>query len=610
MLRLALAIGGTALCCLGACRDRRPAERFDDAAPSRNVCRSTAERGARAQGARRALRAAARSRDARRAHDPVAARPAARPLHGLPEARASTARSSTACRRRRSASDSASVRDRHARAAGDPVARGLAGGACRARRRRCDPRDRRRLDARHRHRGRARAPAGRRQQDGSRAARCGPPTRATSATSASRASASSTHAVSWRDIGTGSRRVRVIRIATFAPASRDRVRALAAQAPKVVLDLRGDPGGLLDEAVDTASIFVRKGPHRLVVRRERRLPPALRDEHRRSRRCRWPCSSIGRTASAAEIVAAAIGDHKRGAIVGTRTFGKGSLQSVEPLANGAALKLTIAEYRTPKGRDLHGRGVLPTIPSTREHALSLALRRSAREPARPLSTARWPTPGAPTVVRGRAPGTLPRRRAVPRAGRADQPRAARLARRRAGRARRRRGARGSGQGHRAARPPERHSCPDARRADRGRRRHALPRAGARGGARAPPSSPTGSTRTASTCASSSTRHGRPAGRPRLRRRDLGRRRRRCADRLRAHRRRRIPRATRARRLDREASQTSVLGVRPGPRRADAAARALERRVLAEAGSTIDARSPSRCASTRRCDRASRASSAR
>ncbi len=81
-----------------------------------------------------------------------------------------------------------------------------------------------------------------------------------------------------------------------------------------------------------------------------------------------------RTASAAEIVAAAIGDHKRGAIVGTRTFGKGSLQSVEPLANGGALKLTIAEYRTPKGRDLHGRGVIPTIRATPKHALSLALR--------------------------------------------------------------------------------------------------------------------------------------------------------------------------------------------------------------------------------------------
>lgn len=181
-----------------------------------------------------------------------------------------------------------------------------------------------------------------------------------------------THPVSWRDIGTGSRRVRVIRISTFASGVARKVRALATNAPKVILDLRGDPGGLLDEAVDTASVFVRKGPivswyganvgYHLRVATNSSLPP-------------MPLAVLvdRRTASAAEIVAAAIGDHKRGAIVGTRTFGKGSLQSVQPLANGAALKLTIAEYSTPKGRDLHGRGVLPTIPTEPGRALSLAL---------------------------------------------------------------------------------------------------------------------------------------------------------------------------------------------------------------------------------------------
>jgi carboxyl-terminal processing protease len=181
-----------------------------------------------------------------------------------------------------------------------------------------------------------------------------------------------THPVSWRDIGKGSRRVRVIRISTFAAGVARQVRSLATKAPKVILDLRGDPGGLVDEAVDTASIFVHRGPivswyganvgYHLRVATNSSLPP-------------MPLAVLvdRRTASAAEIVAAAIGDHKRGAIVGTRTFGKGSLQSVQPLANGAALKITIAEYSTPKGRDLHGRGVLPTIPATRTHALSLAL---------------------------------------------------------------------------------------------------------------------------------------------------------------------------------------------------------------------------------------------
>jgi carboxyl-terminal processing protease len=183
----------------------------------------------------------------------------------------------------------------------------------------------------------------------------------------------STHAVSWRDIGSGPGRVRVIRVSTFADGVARQVRALATRAPAVILDLRGDPGGLLDEAVETASVFVRKGRivswdganvgYHVRTAGNTSLPP-------------MPLAVLvdRRTASAAEIVAAAIRDHMRGAIVGTRTFGKGSLQSVEPLANGAALKLTIAEYRTPKGRDLHGRGVLPTIEATPKQSLSLALR--------------------------------------------------------------------------------------------------------------------------------------------------------------------------------------------------------------------------------------------
>jgi carboxyl-terminal processing protease len=183
----------------------------------------------------------------------------------------------------------------------------------------------------------------------------------------------STHAVTVRDIGSGKGRVRVIRIGTFAAGVAHQVRVAATGAPRVILDLRGDPGGLLDEAVETASIFVNKGRivswdganvgYHVRVASRTALPP-------------MPLAVLvdGRTASAAEIVAAAIGDHMRGAIVGQRTFGKGSLQSVEPLANGAALKMTIAEYATPKGRDLHGRGVIPTIRATPKHALSLALK--------------------------------------------------------------------------------------------------------------------------------------------------------------------------------------------------------------------------------------------
>lgn len=182
-----------------------------------------------------------------------------------------------------------------------------------------------------------------------------------------------THAVSASYIGKGPRRVRVIKIRTFAAGVARQVRAFATGAPAVILDLRGDPGGLLDEAVDTTSVFVRKGRivswsgvnvgHHVRNASQTALPP-------------MPLAVLvdGKTASAAEIVAAAIQDHKRGAIVGQRTFGKGSLQSVEPLANGGALKLTIAEYLTPKGRDLHARGVVPNIPAKPKHVMALALR--------------------------------------------------------------------------------------------------------------------------------------------------------------------------------------------------------------------------------------------
>jgi carboxyl-terminal processing protease len=182
-----------------------------------------------------------------------------------------------------------------------------------------------------------------------------------------------TRAVSERDIGSGKGRVRVIRIRTFAAGVAHQVRQLATGAPAVILDLRGDPGGLLDEAVGTASVFINRGKivswsglnvgRHVRVASHDALPP-------------MPLAVLvdRRTASAAEIVAAAIQDHRRGAIVGTRTFGKGSLQSVEPLENGAALKLTIAEYRTPDGHDLHGRGVVPNIRATPTQALSLALR--------------------------------------------------------------------------------------------------------------------------------------------------------------------------------------------------------------------------------------------
>jgi carboxyl-terminal processing protease len=182
-----------------------------------------------------------------------------------------------------------------------------------------------------------------------------------------------TRAVVSHEVGSGKQRVRVIQIRTFAAGVAHTVRQLALHQPAVVLDLRGDPGGLLDEAVATASIFIQKG--RIVSWSGLNVGTHVRDASGTALPP-MPLAVMvdGQTASAAEIVAAAIQDHKRGAVVGRRTFGKSTLQSVEPLANGAALKLTIAEYLTPKGRDLHGTGVVPNVPAPEKQTLALALR--------------------------------------------------------------------------------------------------------------------------------------------------------------------------------------------------------------------------------------------
>jgi carboxyl-terminal processing protease len=125
----------------------------------------------------------------------------------------------------------------------------------------------------------------------------------------------------------------------------------------IVLDLRDNGGGLLDEAVLVASVFIPAGPivstdgrhrPRQVYRAEggaipRRVPLAVLVNHG--------------TASASEIVAGAIQDRHRGELVGAHTFGKGVFQEVKPLSNGGALDITVGEYFLPSGRNLGGGGV-------------------------------------------------------------------------------------------------------------------------------------------------------------------------------------------------------------------------------------------------------------
>jgi carboxyl-terminal processing protease len=156
------------------------------------------------------------------------------------------------------------------------------------------------------------------------------------------------------------KRVRVITIASFSNGTAQAVRRLARGQARVVLDLRGDPGGLVDEAVATADIFVRAG-RVLSWRGAHVAEHVVRADGSALPHMRLAVVVDGRSASAAEILASALQDNRRAKVYGSRTFGKGSMQAIEPLADGGALKLTVATYRTPAGRDLSARGVQPDV---------------------------------------------------------------------------------------------------------------------------------------------------------------------------------------------------------------------------------------------------------
>jgi carboxyl-terminal processing protease len=177
-----------------------------------------------------------------------------------------------------------------------------------------------------------------------------------------------------------------VRIAQFQEPTVDdlanKLAALAREEPNIkglVLDLRNDPGGLLQSAIGVSAAFLPRGAE--VVSTNGQLEESRarfygRPEYYMLSRGSDPLAKVPAlfktvpmvvlvntgSASASEIVAGALQDYKRAAIVGSPTFGKGSVQTIRPLSGDAAVKLTTARYYTPSGRSIQARGILPDVP--------------------------------------------------------------------------------------------------------------------------------------------------------------------------------------------------------------------------------------------------------
>jgi carboxyl-terminal processing protease len=185
-------------------------------------------------------------------------------------------------------------------------------------------------------------------------------------------------------------KVGYMRIAAFHPGTSTNVKKavlrlkkkLSGRLDKLIIDLRSNPGGLMSEGLRVADLFVQKGL--LMIKKGKK--GKLREKYWASKGqtftgIRLAVVVDGRTASAAEIVAAAIQEHGLGDVVGRRTYGKGSFQELVRFSEGSVLKLTVGRYYTPKGVNLDARGIEPDyhVPTGRPaQAARVSCRVSAR----------------------------------------------------------------------------------------------------------------------------------------------------------------------------------------------------------------------------------------
>jgi carboxyl-terminal processing protease len=204
--------------------------------------------------------------------------------------------------------------------------------------------------------------------------------------------------VESRMIHSGGQNVAYVKLSSFTSGAHGEVgkavrHLIGKGAKSVVLDLRDNGGGLLNEAVLVSSIFIPEG--KIVTTKGRSRPERVFEATGSSISKKIPVAVLvnGESASASEIVTGALQDRDRATVVGTRTFGKGVFQEIKELSNGGALDITVGEYFTPSGRNLggggvkQGAGIEPDIEAQddtetkdRDEALDVAVETAARRP--------------------------------------------------------------------------------------------------------------------------------------------------------------------------------------------------------------------------------------
>jgi carboxyl-terminal processing protease len=188
-----------------------------------------------------------------------------------------------------------------------------------------------------------------------------------------------------REFPVGEEKIGYVRITQFGEHTTDEFRDALKKLEKagmrgLILDLRNNPGGLLDQAVKVCDIFLKRD--QLIVSTEGRSKQVRGEEYKATGRDEYPDVRIAVlvnkwSASASEIVSGCLQDIGRAYVIGEQTFGKGSVQSIMPLEDGSALRLTTAKYYTPSHKVIHEHGITPdsTVSMSQEEEEALYLKR-------------------------------------------------------------------------------------------------------------------------------------------------------------------------------------------------------------------------------------------